>query len=473
MKLMAIGVCTAIMLAACSRNSDSFRRFAFTPPPPAPTSRIPLRRVRIHAYTLKGTPVTTVVNLPPNISLGANGAVLEARPLWRVPAPASPPPSEYVAPQLSASHGSVFVSTGTNIERIAVGSGHILWRSAQAVVPFTVTSGFIAGTHANTVTVLSKRDGALQWRRPVCPAATRVGAVAVDGQTIFAFCENPAKLVALRAQTGRVLYTRILSASDRGTSLRVLGGGTLLADGFFDGAWMGDNFYLVREHTGDVILKRTNVQLLRVRGNIADFNDRCCFEHSDEYEPAKILPVNLLTGHAGEETTLAPEPARFKNDDGGGSYGPDGTVFTSGENTYLFYGDTLFRYANVKATPTELLRGIVLVVNAHADAFIAVLDGDPDSVLARIDWTAKHAVLHPIAAVESAGANQHAIFPAAVATEVLDGMQLAVFGDGATARFPSDCRPTIAAPATKAQLLAAICESPSNVGYIEVLRVRP
>jgi hypothetical protein len=471
MRILAIGLCATIVFGGCSKTGDNFKRFTFTPPPRAPASSTPARRVNLRLHTLKGDTVTTAVSLPPNIGVGANGAVLQPKVLWRVAAPPSPPPSEYVAPELRAVDDSIFVSAGSNVERIEARTGRILWRSQHAEPPFTVSSGLIYTAQANVAVALKESDGHLLWRRAICPVSTRVAAVAADGRTFFGLCADPAKLVAQSAQTGSVLYTRILSNSDRGTSLQVLGSGALLAGGFFEGAWMGDNFYVVRERTGDVVLKRTNIAVLRIRRRIADFNDRCCFEHNDAYEPAKILPVNLLTGDMGEETTLAPEPARFKSPDGGGSYGPDGTLFSNGNDIYLFYGDTLFRYANLHAAPIELLRGIELVVNAHAGAFVAVLDGDPDSVLARIDWTAKHAVLHPVAAIESAWPHQQAIHPAPIGTEVLDGVQLGILGDGTIARFPIGCRPSTAWPETKTQLLAAICESPSRVGYVEALSV--
>lgn len=472
MRILAIGMCAAIVIGGCSRNSESFHRFTFTPPPPTPTSSEPTRHIKLRLQTLKGRFVTTGIDLPPSIRIGPNDGILKAKAIWRIRAAPTPVPPAFANPQLKVADDSVFVSTGTDIERIGRRSGRVLWRSTAASAPLTVSVSLVAAGRANTVVALNERNGRVLWRRAVCPVSTRVAAVAIDGQAVFGLCANPMKLIALRSRSGRALYTRILSESDRGTSLQLLGSGTLLADGFFDGAWMGDNFYFVREQTGNAILKRTNIELFRVRGNTADFIDRCCFDHNESYEPAKILPVNLLNGDMGVETRLAPEPDRFRQASGEGAYGPDGTLFAGGRFLYLYYGDTLFRYSRLDDKPTELLRDIDLVANAHADAFVAALDGDPNAVLARIDWAAKQPVLRPIAALDSIAPGEGAMRPMPIGLETLDGIPLVVSARGAVARVPRDCPLPMLAPENDAQMVWVLCTSSSGRNYIEELRLR-
>lgn len=475
MKILAIAGCAALLTSCSPRAHAPTQATGLrTPvmPAPSPTQAIETRAVTLRLQTLKGENVTTVIHLPPNLPVGPQGMVLQPKTLWRVPAAPSPAPPEYVQPQLTAAGDSIFVSTGTDVERIGT-RGHVLWRSHKAAAPFAVGSNIVAAAHMNAVTALNERDGALRWRRAVCPASVRVAALAMDGRTIFALCAGEPKLVALRFEDGRVLYKRVLAQSGRGTSLKILGSGALLADVFFQGAWMGDNFFVVREHTGDVVLKRTNIELFRVRDSIADFVDRSGFGRSDTYEPANILSVNLLTGETGKESELAPERQRFQEDGGGGSYGPDGTVFTGERYLYLFYGDTLFRYSELNAAPVELLRGIERLIYAHDDGLVAVLEGDPDPVLFRIDWTAKRPVLHPVAAIESAWPNQTVISPAPIATDILDDIRLIVSAHGTIERLPGNCPALGAAPATTAQMIATICRSGSRVEYVEAFSVGP
>lgn len=446
MRYAAAALFTLLALTSCAHRAkyEFATNWTYTAPPPTP-SPTPLKGERaITIPNLPGEqgPVTTRVNISPQFDIRPARPIHNARLMWSVSIAPSPAPPGFSLPRIIAWRNDLYVSAGTDLSAVNAANGTRIWHHNSVGTPFAVSESFVVAASENRVYAFFRRRGGRAWQRTACTSDDEVGDVAIDGDLTLILCKRNAVLVALDLYTGRLRYSRTLLKTGAGERIQVLEPGSVSVSAGFNGAWMGTNDYLLHSRDGLVVFDKTNVEVLQVRDGSVEFNDQCCFERSSTYEPAKLFWVNLRTGIESRENTLAPDKGRFTNLYGEPTNGEFGTVFLSGDSTYLSYGEMLYRYSSLTFhSPEVLLDDFEHAYYAHNGIVIAVLYGYPTSVAARIDLSKPPYKVRPLVAIPWAAGivdREPALDRPAITADVFGGKPFAIV-NGSVGIIPLNC----------------------------------
>ena len=181
-----------------------------------------------------------------------------ANPTWSrtLPALSTTEPVTILQPLPS---GGVLVRNGSGAIAIDAG-GRTLW-SMPNVDDAIVSGSNVVFWRSNVVFAVRNRDAGVVWKR-TCANPPYVAAAADRLVTVCGTLST-----VLRAADGSVLSTRkpsLVTGTPHFQGALDLNAGYVLVSNFFDGAWMGNEYYVVDAHTGAFLWSQTDFEVVGV-----------------------------------------------------------------------------------------------------------------------------------------------------------------------------------------------------------------
>lgn len=156
--------------------------------------------------------------------------------------------------------GAVLVRSGGGVEAIDAVSGRLRW-SLPAIAGASVADETVVLRRPGVILAVRARDAVPLWRRPCVDPPF---ALAMQDR-ILTMCGGISTVLDRR--NGRVLLERAVALRTSPMDIRdarALNGRFALVDNFFDGAWMGDSYYVVDSWTGAFNWSQTDFRVLAV-----------------------------------------------------------------------------------------------------------------------------------------------------------------------------------------------------------------
>jgi hypothetical protein len=178
------------------------------------------------------------------------------RSLAAAPAPA---PTEVPFVLLLLPDGGVLVRNGDGVAPID-GRGATRW-SMPVVTDAIVDGTMVVFRRSNVVFAARSRDAGVLWKHPCANPPYAVAA----GDRLVTMCAGVSTV--LSARDGHLIARSVAKLATGPPSIRgarPLNDGYVLVTNFFDGAWMGESYYVVDAHTGAFLWSQTDFDVVAV-----------------------------------------------------------------------------------------------------------------------------------------------------------------------------------------------------------------
>jgi len=293
--------------------------------------------VRMAVYQAACAAALMMMLLP----LGVNAADAPVNPTWSrtLPATSTDQPVTILQP-LPA--GGVLVRNGTGAIAIDA-QGRTLW-SMPNVVDAILSGGNVVFWRSNVVFAVRSSDAGVVWKRP-CANPPYVVAAA---DRLVTFCG--ALSTVLRAADGTVLVTQkpsLGTGSPRLQGALALNAGYVMVSNFFEGAYMGNTYFVVDAHTGAFLWSQTDLEVLGVTATTISISQ---VPSMMPWAASGVVQTLRLTdgGVVGSKTFAIPQ----KDDPQG-----KGTVSVSSAATYVTpMSGTSYRFAGSDPAKPQPIR---------------------------------------------------------------------------------------------------------------------
>jgi hypothetical protein len=215
-----------------------------------PVAAIPARRLSVAGCVLG----LSMALLP----CWAQATGAPADPAWArdFPAPSGYPVAAILQPLPG---GAVLVRNGSGASALDA-RGRTLW-SMPNVDDALLDGSMLVFWRPSVVFAVRARDAGVLWKRP----CDRPPYVVAAGARLVTFCGDISTV--LRARDGTILATRrptIRMSPPHLDGARPLNADYVLVSNFFDGAWMGRDYYVVDAHTGAFLWDETDCDVIDV-----------------------------------------------------------------------------------------------------------------------------------------------------------------------------------------------------------------
>jgi hypothetical protein len=156
--------------------------------------------------------------------------------------------------------GNVLVRSGGAVAAVEARSGATRW-SLPAIAGATAAKTSVVLRRSNVVLAVRARDGGMLWKHPCADPPYAIGM----GNRVLTMCGG--RSTVLDGRDGRVLLQGTATLSTGPAAIRrgwALNDRFALVDKSFDGAWMGDSYYVVDSRSGEFVWSQTDFRILDV-----------------------------------------------------------------------------------------------------------------------------------------------------------------------------------------------------------------
>lgn len=303
------------------------------------------------------------------LPLRSAAADAPVNPTWSrtLPAASTEQPVTILQPLLA---GGVLVRDGSGAIALDA-QGRTMW-SMPNVDDAILSGSNVVFWRSNVVFAVRSRDAGVVWKRP-CDKPPYVVAAA---DRLVTLCGTLSTV--LRAQDGSVVATRTPSlgtGSPRLQGARDLNADYVLASNFFEGAYMGNAYFVVDAHTGAFLWSQTDFEVVDVTAttvSISPVPSMMPWGGTGLVQTLRLADGKVV----GSRTYAIPQAADPQG---------KGTVSVSSAATYVTpMSGGIYRFADNDATkPQRLLDGSTFVVIALGNAAFIIADapeGTPGTV---------------------------------------------------------------------------------------------
>ncbi|MDP9024654.1 MAG: hypothetical protein M3N13_04660 [Candidatus Eremiobacteraeota bacterium] len=182
------------------------------------------------------------------------------QPRWTRPLTPTAPLTDTAVPVMQPlADGTLLVRSGAGV--LAVDARGVTRWSMPNIDDALLVGDAVVFRRSNVVFAVRSRDAGVLWKRPCAKPPYLVAA----GDRIVTMCGRLSTI--LRARDGTVLAQRAVKLATgiptfRGA--RPLNDGYVLVKNFFDGAWMGDSYFVVDARTGAFLWSETDFDVVDV-----------------------------------------------------------------------------------------------------------------------------------------------------------------------------------------------------------------